>query len=222
MTAELAKKIEVVEEKALSIVDQAAAVKVVDPASYMAAGELFKAIVEMMKEVDSTFDPIIEAAHRSHKAALAQKKKYFDPLDKAKRGVKSLMAAYDQEQERKRREEEARLREIARKQEEERKLAEALAAEAEMKRRGADKAEIEQETAAIMEEETYIPPPVVPKATPKVEGVSFRTAWKFRVLDVSALPRTYMTPDMVKIGGVVRSMKADTNIPGIEVYEERV
>lgn len=213
MTAEPALKHEEVTEKALSIVDQAEAVQVTDPASYTAAGELFKAIVEMMKEVDSTFDPIIEAAHRSHKAALAQKKKYYDPLDKAKRGVKGLMGAYDQEQERKRREEESRLREIARKEEEDRKLAEALAAEA---------AGEKEEAAAIIEEPVYVPPVVIKKDVPKVEGLSFRTVWKFRIVNESALPRAYMKPDEVKIGGVVRSMKGATNIPGIEAYEERV
>jgi len=213
MTAQTALKEVGVEEKALSIVDQAKAVKVTDAESYTAAGELFKSIVEMMKEVDSTFDPIIEAAHKSHKAALEQKKKYYDPLDKAKRSVKGLLSDYDREQERKKREEEARLREIARKEEEERKLAEALAAEA---------AGEKEEAEAIMEEPVYIPPVVVKKEVPRVQGLSFRTVWKFHIKDVTAIPRQYMTPDMVKIGGVVRAMKGQTNIPGLEVYEERV
>jgi uncharacterized protein YhaN len=213
MTAQTALKEVGVEEKALSIVDQAKAVKVTDAESYTAAGELFKSIVEMMKEVDRTFDPIIEAAHKSHKAALEQKKKYYDPLDKAKRSVKGLLSDYDREQERKKREEEARLREIARKEEEERKLAEALAAEA---------AGEKEEAEAIMEEPVYIPPVVVKKEVPRVQGLSFRTVWKFHIKDVTAIPRQYMTPDMVKIGGVVRAMKGQTNIPGLEVYEERV
>jgi len=67
MTAEPALKIvetEPVEEKALSIVDQAKAVKVTDPETYTAAGSLWKSIGDMIKEVKDTFDPICEAAHR--------------------------------------------------------------------------------------------------------------------------------------------------------------
>jgi hypothetical protein len=202
-----------VETKALSIVDQAKAVKVIDSESYTAAGGLWKAIKDMMKEVSDTFDPIITAAHASHKKALEQKAKFYTPLEKAYKDVKKLMSDYDTAQEAIRQAEEARLREIARKAEEERLLMEAIAAEAVGEK---------EEAAAIINEPVYVPPVVVQKEVPKVQGMSFRTIWKFRIVDGTKIPRNYMIPDEVKIGQVVRALKKESNIPGIEVYEERV
>lgn len=202
-----------VEQKSLTIIEQATAVKVHDPETYQIAGATWKALGDMLKEIDSAFDENIAIWHKGHKNAVAKKKLYYEPVDNARRLVKSIMSDYDREQERKKLAEEARLREIARKEEEERKLAEALAAEA---------AGEKEEAEAIMEEPVYVPPVVVKKEVPKVQGLSFRTVWKFHVKDVTAIPRQYMAPDMVKIGGVVRAMKGQTNIPGVEVHEERV
>ena len=44
--------------------------------------------------------------------------------------------------------------------------------------------------------------------------------WKFRVADASKIPREYMMPDLVKIGGVVRATRGTMLIPGIEAYPE--
>ena len=207
------KKVEEVETKALSIVDQAKTVKVTNPETYTAAGQIWKAIKDMMKEVSDTFDPLIEAAHLSHKKALEKKAKFYQPLDLASRSVKKLMSDYDTEQERIRKAEEDRLQKIAQKQAEDRRLEEALAAE---------KAGRKEEAAAIIETPVTIAPVVIAKVTPKMEGGPvYRTIWKFRIMNAALIPREYLIPDEVKIGGVVRSLKAAVSIPGVEVYEER-
>jgi hypothetical protein len=212
-----------VEEKALSIVDQAKAVKVTDPETYTAAGSLWKSIGDMIKEVEDTFNPIVSAAHAAHKAAVEKRAKYLDPLTAARKSVKGLMSAYDAEQERIRKAEEARLAEIARKQAEEQALLDAIAAEEEAKRNGATKEEAKKEADAIIAEPVYVPPVVLPKATPKLQGGPvYRTVWKARIVNERLIPREYLTVDMVKINGVVRSLKGATNIPGVMPYEERV
>jgi len=211
-----------VEEKALSIVDQAKAVKVTDAQTYTAAGSLWKSIGEMIKEVKDTFDPICDAAHKAHKQAVEKRAKYLDPLTAAQKSVKGLMSAYDQEQECLRREEQARLEAIARKAEEDRRLQEAIEAEAAMKAQGASQEEVAQETAAILETPVSVAPVVLPKATPKLQGGPvYRTVWKARVINERLIPREYLVPDMVKINGVVRSLKGAANIPGVQAYEER-
>lgn len=53
-------------------------------------------------------------------------------------------------------------------------------------------------------------------------GISKRSIWHFRVTDAGAIPDEYWTLDEKRIGGVVRALKADTKIPGIEVYEETI
>jgi hypothetical protein len=63
---------------------------------------------------------------------------------------------------------------------------------------------------------------VVPSEVPKVQGLSFRTDWKWEVVDVSLIPREYMMVNEVAINGVVRALKDKTNIPGIRVYAEQV
>lgn len=210
-----------VEEKALSVVDQAKAVKVVDAGTYTEAGHLWKSIGDMIKEVKETFDPICDAAHKAHKQAVEKRSKYLDPLTSAQKSVKQLMSAYDAQQEAIRLAEQRRLEEIARKEAEERALMDAIAAEEEAQRNGATKEEAQQESAAIISQPVYVAPVVLQKETPRVAGLSFRTIWKARVVNEALIPRQFMAVDMVKVNGVVRSLKGQHGIPGIEAYEER-
>jgi hypothetical protein len=212
-----------IEEKAITIIDQARAVKVTDSETYTVAGNLWKAIGDMIKEVKDTFDPICDAAHKAHKAAVEKRAKYLDPLATAQKNVKGLMSNYDAEQERIRRAEQARIEAEMRKKEEERRLQEAIEVEAALKAQGAGKEEIQKETSTILEKPVSVAPVVLTKATPKIEGGPiYRTIWKARILNEQLIPREYLTPDMVKINAVVRSMKGKTNIPGVESYEDRV
>jgi hypothetical protein len=226
MTAEPAFKLvpkedEVTREVA-TVETQAKELKVVDAASYIAAGELWKGIKALRAKVADTFDDIIKAAHLAHKKAVEKKKMHDGPLDAAERMVKQAMSVYDLEEEKKRQAEQRRLEEIARKAAEEQALMDAIAAEDEAKRNGATKEEAAQEAETVMAEPVYVPPVVLPKATPKMQGGPvYRTIWKFRIKDVNAIPRQYMVPNEVAIGGVIRSLKGQANIPGIEVYEER-
>ena len=193
------------------------------PETYTAAGFIWKSLKDMMKEVDEAWDKNIKLWHEGHKNALADKARYYQPLDTASRTVKKLMSDYDLAQERIRIAEQRHLEEIARKAEEERLLQEAILAEAEARASGASKEEAAQEAAAIIEKPVYVPPVILPKETPKIQGGPvYRTIWKFQIIDKSLIPRVYLVPDEVKIGGVVRSLKGQTNIPGIRVYEEKV
>ncbi|OPY04777.1 MAG: hypothetical protein A4E61_00558 [Syntrophorhabdus sp. PtaB.Bin184] len=204
---------EVVAKKALTIPEQARAVKVVDSETYSQAGEILVTIKGLRKEIGAAFDPIIKKAHEAHKEAKAQKDKAEAPLIEAENIIKPALAAYDREQERLRREEEERQREIARKAEEERRLREAEQAEKEGRN---------EEAQAIIEEPVYVPPVVLEKTTPKVQGISMQKVWKFRVTNEALIPREYMTPDMVKIGGVARATKGSIQIPGVEIYSEDI
>ena len=52
---------------------------------------------------------------------------------------------------------------------------------------------------------------------PKVKGISTRKKWSFEIVDAAKIPREYLVPNEVAIGGVVRALKGATNIPGIRV-----
>lgn len=204
---------EAVTNKALTVPEQARAIKVVDAETYQQAGEVLIAIKGLRKEIGAAFDPIIKKAHEAHKEAKAQKDRAEAPLIEAENIIKPALAAYDREQERIRREEEERQREIARQAEEERRLREAEQAEKEGRN---------EEAQAIIEEPVYVPPVVLERTTPKVQGISMQKVWKFRIVNPALVPRDYMTPDQVKIGGVVRATKGSIQIPGVEIYSDDI
>ena len=201
------------ENRALSFPDQARQLVINSPVDYVQCGEFVKAVDALGKEVEASFGPQIQQAHTLHKSLIAERDRHLKPLTEAKAYTRRLMVAYDQEQERIRREEERRLQELARKAEEEAQLATAIAAE---------QAGQQEEAEAIMEEEVYVPPVIVKKDVPKVQGVQFRTVWKWRVKDVKKIPLEYFVLDDVKIGAVVRGMKrVGEVIPGIESFSEK-
>lgn len=212
MTAEPAIKIDDLETRALSLPDQARTIKIVTAQDYERAGEFLLTVKDLRKEIKATFGPLKDKAWAAHKAICAEEERHDKPLKEAEATVKPLMKAWDDEQERIRLERERLLNEEARKREEERILAEAAAAEA-----AGDK-----ETAQdIINEEPYVPPTVLKKATPKVAGISYRETWKFRVVDEKKIRRELMIPDEVKIGQLVRALKGQFNEPGIEAYKEK-
>jgi hypothetical protein len=114
----------------------------------------------------------------------------------------------------------------AKAEQEERFLQEAIKREQEGDKETADL--ILKAAAELPPPEVTVAIPVIPvtpvepislaPATPKVEGLSFTTTWKWEVIDISQVPRQYMKLDESAIGGVVRSLKEKTSIPGIRVY----
>ena len=77
-----------VEERSLTLVDEAKSVQVSDQATMDNANNLLTAIKALRKEVADTFDPIISKAHKAHAEALAQKKKMDAPLADAEKALK--------------------------------------------------------------------------------------------------------------------------------------
>lgn len=197
--------------RAVDLHAQADALIVVDQDSYLDAGAFLLAVKEMRKQIDETFDPVIAAAHGAHKAALAAKAQHAAPVDEAERTIKRRVSNYVMIEERKRREEEARMMAEARRREEDARLAEAIALEA------AGEPDLAE---SVIVAPLVVAPPSLPPP-PKIAGVVARTTWAFRITDISIIPRQYLVPDSVKIGGVVRALRGQTHIPGVEVYEEK-
>ncbi len=182
-----------------------------DEAGYMEADGFVHRLTKSRKTIIAWFQPIVTAANLAHKTATAKRAEALLPLDEADRIVTTKMREW---RVRDRAEKEAKAREDAerlRKVEEERQLR--LAAEAEAQ---GDAALAEQ----IIEQPVTVAP--VEPVPVKGDGVSWRTDWKWRVVDEDKIPRRYMVVDEKRIGGVVRALKADAQIPGIEVYSEEI
>lgn len=54
----------------------------------------------------------------------------------------------------------------------------------------------------------------------KVTNLGIRRPWKWKVVNTLKIPPEYLVLNMVKINKEVRENKENTNIPGIEVYQD--
>ena len=200
---------EQIEHEASMAVATAQEIVVKDDESYTKTAGWVKDLKGIRKLIDETFDPHVKTAHGLWKGLIAEKKKHSAPLDEAEGIVKRKLSDYTQAQEKVRRAEEQRLREEARKKAEAEQLAAAQAAE---------EAGDAEEAERLLDEEVIPEPVIVEPAAPKVEGVSYRTTWKFRITDEKKIPREYLAVDEKKIGQVVRALKDQAKIPGVEAY----
>ena len=196
---------------ALSIPDKAKQISIRTMDDYVRAGEIMLTIKAIRKKITDTFKPIKQKMDAAKQEVLDQERAADAPLKEAEALLSPQIINWNREQEKIRQAEEARLREIARKEEEERQLQEAIMAE---------ESGNKEEAAVIMETPIQAPPVVLPKSVPKVQGMSIRDNWKFRITNEKLIPRDYLKVDEVKIGQVVRALKSQTNIPGIEIYNE--
>jgi len=204
---------EEIHREAHTFAERAKLVVITDNESYSLAANTLKSIKDYLRRVDERLEPGKRAAYASYQEWLDLIKEAKVPYLEAEAHIKLQIATYQKEEEMKRRAEESRLRERARHLEEERRLQEALLAEREGNH---------EEAAEILAGEVYVPPPVLGKSVPKVEGISTTTIWKWRITNENTIPREYLRIDETKVNGVVRAMKEATNVPGIEVYPESI
>jgi hypothetical protein len=211
MTIQLADETNEIESKALAIPEQAKLIVVTDNDTMAMADNTVDAISDMMKEVDSTFKPMADKAFQTHREITGRWKQIKQPLEDAKTYLVNQIKGYKRKVQEAVEAEQRRLTEIARKQEEERRLAEAIQAEQEGN---------EAEAQAIIEEEMFVPTPVVHVDTPKLDNRRYATRWTWKVTDINKVPREYLMVDQIKVNGIVRAMKGQTRIAGIEVFED--
>ena len=210
-----------VQQKAISAVEKALAIKITDDILYVQAGELLKSLKGLQIQINETFDAPIRAAHAAHKAVLAAKDKHMAPVAEAERIVKPKLAVYAQEQETRRLEEQKRLEAESRKKSEDEALAQAIEAE-----NSGNKAAAE----ALLSSPIQTPPVVLPKQT-KINGVYFRTKWSGTVTDKMALikavaagqaPAGLLSENPTAIRQFAESTQGAACVPGIRFYDEKI
>ena len=57
---------------------------------------------------------------------------------------------------------------------------------------------------------------------PTVDGIQYRSSWKFEIVNEKEIPREFLTPDLRLIQSVVMHKKGATEIPGVRVFEEKI
>jgi hypothetical protein len=211
------------ENRVLTLFERAKATKIMSPEDYVAACNFVLDLKAMMTEIDEGYDSIIAAAHKTHKDAIAKKKKYYDPVDQSVRLVGPMITRWDLEQKRIQDEETMRLQKIEDDRAKELQLKTAVALD-EMGEKG--------QADRVLNETPWSAPIVTPRAAyvPPVAGVSKpRDNWKAEVTDLMALvkaiaaggpgapPIQCLQANDVFLGQQARSMKNTLAYPGVKV-----
>lgn len=197
--------------------------------SYTSASELLLGIKSLRKRIAETFDPHIKRAFDAHRALTREKADAEAPLTEAERIVKDAMVAWDQEQERIRIEAQRRADEEARQRDEDERLSRAAAMEREGNEWG-DQTLVQEAEALIEAPPAPVVAAPVAKATPVVKGITYRTTYSARVIDVMALVKfvaanpshvALLTPNLTALNAQARSLKMGMRIPGVNVVETK-
>ena len=213
-----------VNNEALTLVEALRGVATIKTSEeYSKCGELWKAGKEMMKAIDNAYNDLIVSAYENHKKAVAKKKSFYLPVEEATKYVKNIMSAYDEEQERVRRQKEIELRKEAMRIEEEARLQAAIQAEEAGQKEAAER---------IMEEPIIEPVVVAPKSTPKLQGGPiYRTIWDAEVIDFKALVKASaggkvsinaLLPNKVFLKSQATDLKNTLAFPGVRAFSRRV
>ena len=167
----------------------ATALVISDNETFTKADKYCVVLKGLENEIKSDFKESKETAHAAHAAICAQEKAHLDKCIPPRTLIKQKMSAYQDEQERLRREEEDRQRIEAQKAADAEALRQAEQAQAEGK---------PEEAEAIIQAPVFVAPVVIPKATPKA-STTLRKIWAWRVVNESLVPRIYLKIDDSKL-----------------------
>lgn len=187
-----------------------AALTVTNDAENEAALNTVRDIKALKKSIEAYFAPMVESAHAAHKAMTKARGDATKPLDDMERAIKDKILPY-----------------ATAKAERER---EAAAAEQARLRAEADRARIEAEDAAMFGDETEAAVLEVQAHVLKHQAAAIvpgkpagtRDNWKWRVVDESLIPRSWMVPDVSRLDYEAKKKKGDASVPGVEFYNDPI
>lgn len=183
-----------------------------------AANEFVKGGMALMKEIRAGYDDIIKHWNDGHKATIAKRDHYLNPVSEGVKIVKNeKMAPYMEEQRR-----QQRLAEEALRKAEEEAVEKERQAEEDRQRRAREALQDGDTKTAekiMAEPEVEIIPEKVDIPTvKKLDGTHPRVTWDWKVTDFSQVPNNFLMLDRVAINKEVQEKKEKTRIPGIIVF----
>lgn len=196
-----------------AVVERAKSLKVTTRGEYeLAAGPELRHVKDLIRSIEDAFRDPKTKAYEAHKSITKLESDLLAFPKEAKRILERAMDDFLLEDERQTRLERARLQEEERKKAEEAKLAQAIALE-----QAGDRAAAEQVL------ESAVAPAPVHMEKAKAAGVSYKTVYRFDVVDATKVGPKFLTPDIRKIQDVVDGMKYDAAelVGGIRVFEKK-
>jgi len=199
--------------EALTLVDRAKSITIRNNSEHDLACQELQRVARVRKGIVQAFEEPKRKAFEAHRAIVKLETDLLQYPLQAERVIKGAIGAWRTEEEKVRRQEQAKLQETARRQQEDMRMAEAEAL---------------ANTGHVAEAEALLDEPVIgavielPK--PDSGGVTTRRKWGWKITDASAIRRDFLIPDEKKIGALVRALGPDaaSTICGIEVTEETV
>lgn len=190
----------------------AVALVIADNDTYIKADKFCVGLKGLENEIKADFKESKQAADAAHATICAQEKAHLDKVIPPRNLVKQKMSAYQDEQERLRREEEDRQRAVAQ------KIADDAALEA---AKQAEAAGNHEEAEAIIQTPVYVAPVVLPKSVPQAK-TGIRKIWTFRIIDPALVPRAYLMINESALLAQARSTNNNLPVPGVEFYQKSV
>ncbi len=189
---------------------RAAAVAVVDDATFqLAAAELVR-VRNGKKDLIDAFEPAASAANAAHKAITGLRGKLAAYFDEAEAELVPAIGRWQTEQDRIRRQKQAQIEADLKRREEDARLEEAQAL--------SDAGDLRSAEALIA---APIDVPVVELPRSTAPGLGQRRGYGFEIVDKALIPEDYKTINDTAIRRIVNTMgmSAAKMIPGIRVFE---
>jgi len=209
---------QMLEVKETEVVQTALSIVITNNDEETFAVEYCKIIKNLQKEVNDTFDPIVEKAHQTHKEATTQRNRHLNPLLEAEKAVKQRIKDYRLMLEQKRQEEERIAKE---------RMDRIIKAEQEKLMQQAEEAKDkgDNETAdklAVQAVSTEAGGVFVESKAKAQEGLSSSIVWKGRVVDLSQVPQEFLiiTPNQKAIDAYIKIYGKNNPIKGVEYYQD--
>lgn len=208
--------VEDVGEKALTIVEEARSIVILNNDDLERANRLWEVLDKLKKSIKDKYDDIIATQHNAWKFALAKKARYYEPVDNQAKILKQSIAEYKRQREEERKAEETRLYNEAVEQAAAQKLREAT--------------ENPEQYEEIMAEPVMVAPIVIPKDMPS-GGPTIREYWDAEVVDFTALIKAVangevdelaLEPNNKFLRQQAQSFKARFKIAGCKAYARMI
>lgn len=212
------------EVRSETIIEKIKTREITSDEEYQNMAGFIKEVKLAIKGLNDYWDPDIKMARSATEGLRVKKANDVDPLKAADLIANQKMKVYHlAEEEKERKAESERLAAQARLQIEAEKKARAEQARKQAEEEAKAEAEGRDDVKTVEYETPVVPDivPEIPHGAPKVAGISFAEHWIWECTDFSKVPDAYKKLDEVKINGYVRSMKGDSNIPGIRPYDDK-
>lgn len=205
------------------ILATASSIKITNKNELQFASEFLRNIKTAQKKIKEYWNPLKKKAYEAWKQITAKENEMLKPLENAERNIKQKIAKFEFE-------------ERQRIEEEKRKLQAKLEAQARKERerllKKADKLKTPELKEKLLEEAEQIEAPEIHiEADLKVEGISYKTIWKAKVIDKKTFVEaalkdenllSFVLIDEKKLNKIAQATKGQLNYPGIKFYSEKI